>query len=322
MRPAAAVALLASFIALPACSSATGSSRVLPGASGGSGGSGGLVGLGGAGGNVDVDGGGGGGGGPASGCAAATKFVYVIDANNTLYKFDPSIASPQAFTAVGPMGCSAGAGPNSMSVGRDGYAYVLYGTDGPLGGYNCAGIYKVDITSAACQGKTPFICGSANFQKFGMGFTSVSTGSTQDALYLGNSLTPALGRVDLASGQVTGISTLPGAAEFTGNANGELWGFFPGQSPPAVLRIDKSKGSVLKSLPLAGLPAVGTGGYAYAFAFWGGAFYIFYQVDSISSSSDVWKLLPDGSLTKYIPDTGMRIVGAGVSTCAPVTPPH
>jgi hypothetical protein len=26
----------------------------------------------------------------------------------------------------------------------------------------------------------------------------------------------------------------------------------------------------------------------------------------------------DGTLTVYIPDTGLRIVGAGVSTCAPV----
>lgn len=285
---------------------------------GGSGATGGFGAVGGGGGG-GFAGGGGSGGGPASNCAAETQFVYVIDSSNVLYKFDPTIASPAAFTTIGTMGCNAGAGPNSMSIGRDGSAYVLYGTDNGLGGYNCAGVYRVDITTAACQGPTPFQCGSSGFKKFGMGFTTDVPGGNADTLYIGNSLNPALGRVDLASGQVTQVGMLPGGAEFTGNSNAELWGFFPDQN--AVVQLDKNSGGSLKSYPLSGLPSTLGSGYAYAFAFWGGAFYVFYEVDSVDNSTNVYKLTPDGNFVKYIPNTGLRVVGAGVSTCAPLVAP-
>ncbi len=58
--------------------------------------------------------------------------------------------------------------------------------------------------------------------------------------------------------------------------------------------------------------------FAYAFAFWGGSFYIFYLIDDLDSSTNVWKLDMDGTLTLHIADTGLRIVGAGVSTSVPV----
>jgi hypothetical protein len=47
----------------------------------------------------------------------------------------------------------------------------------------------------------------------------------------------------------------------------------------------------------------------------------FYQVDGVDVTTNVWKLTTDGNVVKYIPNTGLRIVGAGVSTCAPIEPP-
>ena len=270
---------------------------------------------------VDLDGGGNE-AGPANDCADETKYVYVTDDKNRMYKFDPMIASKAAFSLVGTMGCKGGEGPNSMSVGRDGYAYVLYGTQNPYsGGYNCAGVLKVDIKTAQCAGPSSFQCGSAGFQKFGMGFATDSASTSSESLYLSNSLQPGLGRVDFTTGSVIRVGDLPGAAEFTGNAKGELWGFFPDVIPPAVIQVDKTNGNVLTTFPLSPLPPLGTGGYAYAFAYWGGSFYIFYQVNDYDSSTNVWRLDASGNVEKYIPNTGLRIVGAGVSTCAPIEPP-
>jgi hypothetical protein len=312
-------------LAAAACSDATSTNEFESTGGGGSGvgAQGGTSGQGGSGGLGGVFDAGGTGGSTGDGCAEETRFVYVVDSDNKLYKFDPSIQSNAAFQLIGTMGCEGGDGPNSMSVGRDGYAYVLYGTQDPFStnAYDCAGVFKVDIKTAACAGPSAFQCGSAGFEKFGMGFSTDTAGSTAEALYLSNSLSPKLGKVELTTGQVTVVGNQPGAAEFTGNANGELWGFFPDQQPPAVLQVDKSNGAILTTYSLSTLPPLGVGGYAYAFAFWGGSFYIFYQVDDYDTSTNVWKLDAGGAVSKYIPNTGLRIVGAGVSTCAPVEPP-
>lgn len=258
----------------------------------------------------------------ATTCAEATEFVYLIDRDNRMFKYDPTVQSPAALTLIGTMGCQVGGSPNSMAVGRDGFAYVLYGEHGLLGNYNCFGVHKVDIKTAACAGPTPFQCGSAGFKKFGMGFaTDLASGDT-DSLYLSNAESPALGRVNMGNGSVLAVGALPGGAEFTGNAKGELWGFFPDQSPPAVLQLDKNTGAPLSTIPLAGLPnGTSYGAYAFAFANWGGSFYIFYYVDGLDDSTNVWKLDADGTLVKLIANVGPVIVGAGVSTCAPVEPP-
>jgi hypothetical protein len=307
------------------CSSAGGTNAFgSPGGSAGSAASGGSA-AGGFGGGGGFSGGSGGfgatGGGSGVNCSDAARYVYVIDQNNTLLKFDPSIATPAAFTRVGPMGCRAGQGPNSMAIDRAGRAWVLYGTDNPLSPnqYDCAGVWFVDINNAACLGQSPFQCGSAGFYKFGMGYATDQAGGTTETLYIASLLRPALGRVDGNSGQVTSLGALSAGAEFTGNAKGELWGFFPG-NPSRVLQIDKSNAQTLTTFNLPQLPPLG-GAYAFAFAFWGGAFYIFYQVDGVDVTTNVWKLTTDGNVVKYIPNTGLRIVGAGVSTCAPIEPP-
>ncbi len=256
--------------------------------------------------------------GPA--CAEAAKYVYVVDSDQTLYRFDPRIQDMTAFTTVGTVACGSGQ-PNSMSVGRDGYAYVLFGDYDPLfGDWTCDGVYKVDIQTAECVGKTAFACGTSGFEKFGMGFATLGPGATTDQLYIGDSEGTQLGTLDLASGAVQVIGNLPNqGGEFTGNANGELWGFFPYETPPAVVYLDKATAGVNLSIDLGTLtPISGATSAAWAFAFWGGDFYVFYEVEPPDSSTNVYKLEPEGQFGLYIGNTGLRIVGAGVSTCAPV----
>jgi len=266
------------------------------------------------------------GGGTGDGCSDASKYVYVVDQNRSFYRFDPTIANPSAFQLVGTLGCSVGEEPQSMSVSRDGYAYVLYGRAAPLqpGGFLCQALNQVELETANCLAPTPFACGSAGFGKFGMGYATNGSGTTDETLYLGSSLDTNFGTLDVASGVAQSTGSLPiQGPEFTGNANGELWGFFPYETPPQVKQIDKATGGQLQSIPLTSLPNV-QGGLmaAWAFAYWGGSFYIFYMVDPPNSSTQVYKLEYDGSVVNYIPDTGLVVVGAGVSTCAPIAPPR
>lgn len=263
-------------------------------------------------------------GGSAAGCAETTKLVYVIDDSNRFYRFNPAVASPAAFELVSTLNCASSGGPNSMAVSREGYAYVLYGTQDMWGDWYCDGVYQVDITDGTCLAQTPFGCGAQGFEKFGMGYSTASADSTDESLFIGSSLDAKLGTLDPASGAVQFIGNLPNQGpEFTGNANGELWGFFPYDSPPTAKRINKATAASEQTFPLNSLPDIDEGSSAaWAFAYWGGSFYIFYMVNPPNSSTVVYKLDYDGTVTTHIANTGLVIVGAGVSTCAPVTPPN
>lgn len=254
------------------------------------------------------------GGGPP-GCATAATFVYVLDSDNTLYKFDPKIASTAAFTRIGVVDCGTGTSPNSMAVARDGTAYVDL-----MSSSACKGVYKVDINTAKCNGATAFKCGTSGFGQFGMGYSTNSATTTEETLFIGDTGASKMATLDPSSGAVSVVGTLPASGpEFTGNAAGELWAFMPQASPPKVVQVDKTNGAALKTFNLTALKAsILLSPSAWAFAFWGGDYYIFLQGD-LDSSTNVWKMTASGAVTKYIPNTGFRIVGAGVSTCAPLS---
>jgi hypothetical protein len=57
---------------------------------------------------------------------------------------------------------------------------------------------------------------------------------------------------------------------------------------------------------------------AWAFAFWGGDFWVFLQRDTDPSTSVYHVNGTTGSMTTALSNTSRTIVGAGVSTCAPV----
>jgi hypothetical protein len=85
----------------------------------------------------------------------------------------------------------------------------------------------------------------------------------------------------------------------------------------AVGEIDRASAQVIGSTPL---PTVQVP-MAWAFSFWGGDFYLY---TATSGDSTVNRYRPsDGSVdTAYMTQIGFRIVGAGVSTCAPLQPPR
>jgi hypothetical protein len=261
---------------------------------------------------------GGSGGGDNSGCSEAAKQVYLVDSNYQFIKFEPETMT---FTPLGALSCPSGLGatPNSMAVDRNGIAWVNY-SDGQ--------VYHVDVVTLACTA-SGYPAGQQGFTTFGMGFVSDSAGSTDETLYVtdtsaGGGGASRVATIDTDTLALTPIGNISVQPEFTGTGLGELWAFAPpgqGTSTGVVQQLDKSNASTLQNFPLS-LPqpdpfALGT---AWAFAAWGGFFYVFYQ--GPVATTDVYIFDPNsGTANKNRNLANLRIVGAGVSTCAPTEPP-
>jgi hypothetical protein len=238
--------------------------------------------------------------GDSDGCSEAAKKIYLVDSDQTLYKFDPPA---KVFEKIGTITCGASS-PFSMAVTRDAVAYVL------LSG---GAIFQVSTADASCQA-TPYQSGQSGFSTFGMGFATDGANVTTEKLYIANS--SQLAWLD-TSWKVNILGAITGDPELTGNGLGELWGFFPTAAKPHVSNIDKASGGLIATYPLPNY--ITNSPSAWAFAYWGGAFYIFYESDT-DTSTQVYKVdAASGQTEVWMADTGKRIVGAGVSTCAPTS---
>jgi hypothetical protein len=104
--------------------------------------------------------------------------------------------------------------------------------------------------------------------------------------------------------------------ELTGTGDGRIYGFFT-TTPATLAKIDPASGATSSEQSL---PGVNTG-KAFAFSFWGGDFW-FYTSDGVTPSQVTRLTTNDGKTAVVMADVGgFRIVGAGVSTCAPITYP-
>jgi hypothetical protein len=232
------------------------------------------------------------------GCSEASKVVYVVDSDNSLYTFDPPTGE---FGLIGTVDCGNLSSPFSMAVTRDAVAYVLFQN---------GDIFEVSTSDATCTA-TPYVTGQSGFSVFGMGFATDGADTTAETLYIADSASLATIDDDWIVGIVGSIA---GDPELTGNGLGELWGFFPTAATPHVSQIDKANGSLVTTYPMSGLSSDAS---AWAFAYWGAAFYVFYE-SILDTSTYVYKVdAESGAVETYISDSGKRIVGAGVSTCAP-----
>jgi hypothetical protein len=243
-----------------------------------------------------------------NGCAEGAELVYVIDQFSArLSTFDPAT---KTFTDLGSLACGAtgGATPFSMSVDRSATAWVLY-TTGEL--------FKVALPALTCT-KTTW-AGSNGLKVFGMGFSTDMPGGSTETLFVGGGATqfpPAtLAKLDTVSMTATPIGMQTQLPEMTGTGKAELWGFMPDADNARVVQFDKTNANAITTYMLPTLAGAGAG---YAFAHWGGDFWVFliragepattvYQVDGMT-----------GAIKGMTPTTGRTIVGAGVSTCAPV----
>lgn len=265
--------------------------------------------------------------------ADGVDLIYVVDETYRLLSFDPRRlgTAEDPFTLIGNLSCPAaaqpvpgwvgGVTPFSMSVDRTGIAWVLY-TSGE--------IFHVQTSNAQCTATTfaPQQMGG-EWALFGMGFVTDTAGGMTERLFIGGgdpTATPGglFGVVDGSTLAVQTLGNLPATGEFspefTGTGAAELFGFYPGSSTAFVQGIDKTNGAALG--PQMSIPG-GLGGTvsAWAFAQWGGKFYIFVTTTDIITTNSTVRVIDratgsyEGAVLQNLPYT---IVGAGVSTCAPV----
>jgi hypothetical protein len=244
---------------------------------------------------------------------AAATLVYVITMGNMLMSFYPPAA---AFTPIGKINCpvaSPNALPFSMAVDRSGAAYVVF-FDGEL--------FRVSTATARCEA-TGFNAGSTFTSPFGMAYAKDSADGGE-TLYVAEAETvpgpcrnPArLAWIDtstLALHVIGGVIPAICRPELTGTGGGDLFAFY--ENPPstgaAIGLIDKTAARLTAQSVLTGVHE----GTAWAFAFWGGDFYTF---TAPGADTVVTRFRPsDGSIVKVGQLAADRVVGAGVSTCAP-----
>ncbi len=169
-----------------------------------------------------------------------------------------------------------------------------------------------------------------------MGFVTDAAGGDTEKLWIGGGNADAMVGGDLGYltpgaltvNRVGALSaTVEYSPELTGLGDATLWGFYPGTSQAFVQQIDKATGGGTGNrLSIPG----GLGGTvtAWAFAQWGGKFYVFVTTaDFLGTETSTVRTLDrtTGAYAQVITNSPYRVVGAGVSTCAPVvigrTPP-
>lgn len=236
--------------------------------------------------------------------------VYVVDSLDGLYSFDPRKLPGDPFRKVGTLDCDTTSTPNSMSVDRYGVAWI---------GYQSGVVHHASILDAHCAKGSSRPSGAP--RTFGMGFVTDGPGAESETLFVaGPDIETRLATLETENVPVVWneIVTLPvqrdRKPELTGTGDGRLFAYFPVPDRGFVQEIDRASGRLIGTQwKLEG----GKGRVrAYAFAHWGGVFYVFTATGGNSAVHAIH--MKDDRQELVRTDVPFRIVGAGVSTCAPL----
>ncbi|HEY1955398.1 MAG TPA: hypothetical protein VGH28_07290 [Polyangiaceae bacterium] len=233
---------------------------------------------------------------------AGDTLVYVLGAQNELYSFFPPTLS---FTSIGTISCPGPSSPNSMAVTRSGIAFTNF-LDGEL--------FEISTANAACK-KTTYKPNQLNWTTYGMGYAGIADGG--ETLFVAgngqNGGSQGLGAIDTTAFTLSLVAqfqpSLPNC-ELSGTGAGQLFGFCPQGAGGLLVEIDPTTGKVISTHML----AAGSNATSFAFAFWGGDFWIF----TGNGNSTVTKYDPVSQIESDVTTAPIEIVGAGVSTCAPL----
>jgi hypothetical protein len=237
--------------------------------------------------------------------------VYLVSSSRELYSFDPAVGT---FHDIGPMACPTQDSAFSMAVDRKGIAYVLLFP----GASNPGRLFRVSTANGACTPIGQYTPGQQGFGVFGMGFATIGGGPAETLYVLGASdimgNTEGLASIDTTSFQLSfiGPSNPVTAGELTGTGNGRLFTLYFTGAGSFIGQLDTTTGQVTQVVQV---PGIDLATLAFAFAFWGGDFYLFTAPNG--GTTTVTRYRPsDGSFTT-VASLADIIVGAGVSTCAP-----
>lgn len=252
---------------------------------------------------------------------AEATLVYLISVDYELLSFDPDTGTVKN---IGNIACPAvpDATPFSMAVDRKGVAYILFANQTGGSGSNPPDdgrLFRVSTATAACIG-TSFVPNQLGFRRFGMGFATNDVGPTETLFVAGSDQSggaEGLGRIDVSTFGLTKVGNFVPTirnAELTGTGDGRLFGLYTkglNNAPPTYIgEINTNTGAVIAETRFNDVEL----GSGWAFAFWGGDFYMF---TAPGTTTDVTRWRPSNNTTQVVANLNTRIVGAGVSTCAP-----
>jgi len=264
-------------------------------------------------------------------CTNVQDGIYVLNsaAQPGVWFFDPPA---NTFTEIGVLGCPVPPGwtANSMAIDRAGYAWINY--------YDLltetGRIFKAPLSDLGNCVQEPYQQPPGEWWLLGMGYSVVDQVTSCDELFVYKSdkyidypnFAPGgseLAQYTEGSGALSliGPTDYP-VGELTGTGEGRLFTFATVSQNLAVLaELDKNNGGEIEHRDLNDFDITN----AFAFAFWGGDAYFFTETSPNSGVSKVTKLDYDnnegGGMSVYNANTGLRIPGAGVSTCASFVPP-
>jgi hypothetical protein len=243
-----------------------------------------------------------------------TDYIYVVDENKNFLRWSPVTL---AFQLIAKLSCPNASGtPFSMGVDRFGLAWIVYS-----GGQ----LFWVDIKTGSCS-----LCPLQPYKidayyNYGMSFVANSPTTHAERLFIAEGLGGPTGRLayiqpDKTNPTVNFVAKFKNTGygpELTGTGAGDLYAYFPDTAAAnsKVVRMDKATAQEIKSWSVPALPASPTD---WAFAHWGGNFYIF--VTAVSNNVILFNSVT-GKSTTVVANHAYRIVGAGVSTRAPLVFP-
>lgn len=239
------------------------------------------------------------------------ELIYVVENDRTLLAFDPRKLPNDPFRRIGTLACSDTTTPFSMAVDRTGLAWVLYSS---------GAVHRVSIHDARCLEKAARPEGAP--RAFGMGFVTDGPKETTEKLFVvaADDENPRLATIDTAvfPTRWTNIGKIDAenarSPELSGTSEGKLYGYFPGNPGRGfVSEIARTGKLTGKRWPLPGDEGTVN---AWAFAFWGDVFYVFLTLDGVNEVHAISR--KTGKHDTVVAKGAHRIVGAGVSTCAPL----
>jgi hypothetical protein len=246
---------------------------------------------------------------------ADATLVYTITDTYDLQSFDPDTGQ---FKLIGNIQCPAPGNmhPFSMAVDRKGVAFVLFVDDTGT----TERLFRVSTATAACI-STSYATNQSGFRRFGMGFATNSVGPTETLFVAGD---------DNNAGGASGLARInPGtfkldpvgdffptidSSELTGTGDGRLFAFYSKFSD------NNAPVSYIGEINTDTAEVIGERrfdldqGQGWAFAYWGGDFYMFHAP---GGTTRVTRWRPSNNTVTQVATTPLKIVGAGVSTCAP-----
>lgn len=236
---------------------------------------------------------------------AGSTFIYVISPAGELYSFYPPSLE---FSSIGTVACKSDAGVQSMAVTRTGIAFA---------NFNDGNVFEIATANATCK-PTSYVPNPNDFTLMGMGFAGNPDGG--ETLYIdesGGIFSKGLATLDTQSLKLHFIAQIDPQifnCELTGTAGGRLFGFCPFGGGAYFTELDPSTAKQMWTKQIsAGLTTQGSG--AWAFAFWGGVFWLFTGEPNMPSK--VTRYDPTTDSETVVATAPISIVGAGVSTCAP-----